>query len=127
MNDARDALLASLVPSFELAEVNGACVVEAAGELDLSAADELDATLAEARERSRSVVLDLTDVSFIDSNSLGRLLAFDRQLASGGGAFALVVRGAEVGRALELTRLDRILTTVPTRGAAVAAVTRRSR
>lgn len=125
MTEARDAVLAALVPSFELEDVDGACVVEAAGELDLYASAELDGALAAARARSRSVVLDLSEVSFIDSSSLGRLLAFDRQLASGGGSFAVVVRGEEVARALALTRLDRILTTATTRGDAVVAVTRR--
>lgn len=125
MKDAREALLASLAPSFELVAVDGACVVEAVGEIDYYAGDELDNALAEARSRAASVVVDLSEVTFIDSSALGRLLAFDRQLASAGGSFAVVAGGREVARALELTRLDRILRTAPNRAEAVFAVTSR--
>jgi anti-anti-sigma factor len=123
MKEARDAVLAALAPSFELVTVEGACVVEAAGEIDFYAADELESALAEARSRSRAVVADLSEVTFIDSSSLGRLLAFDRQLAGAGGSFALVAGGHEVARALELTRLDRILRTARSQEEAVAVVT----
>jgi anti-sigma B factor antagonist len=125
MSDAREALLASLVPSFELVTVDGACVVEAVGEIDFHADDELDSALAAARSRGQSVVIDLSEVTFIDSSALGRLLAFDRQLASAGGSFAVVAGGREVARALELTRLDRILRTAPNREEAIVAVTDR--
>jgi anti-anti-sigma factor len=118
-------LLASLVPSFELVSVDGVCVVEAAGEIDFYAGGELESALAEARAQSRSVVVDFSEVTFVDSTALGRLLAFDRQLASAGGSFALVLGGREVARALELTRLDRILRTAPSREEAVAVVTKR--
>lgn len=123
MRDAQDLVFASPEPSFELVRVDGACVVSAVGELDLYAAAELERALARARAESRSVVLDLSLVTFVDSTALGKLLAFDRRLAGAGGSFALVVSGAEVARALELTRLDRILRALPSREEAVRAVT----
>lgn len=125
MREDRETLLASLVPSFELVSVDGVCVVEAAGEIDFYAGGELESALAEARAWSRSVVVDLSEVTFVDSTALGRLLAFDRQLASAGGSLALVLGGREVARALELTRLDRILQTAPSREEAVAVVAKR--
>lgn len=56
-----------------------------AGELDLATAEELDHTLAEALSSNDSVVLDLSEVTFIDSTGLAAIITAVNR-ASGSGA-----------------------------------------
>jgi len=62
-----------------------------AGELDLMTVPQLRDALAGVGDQGPDVVLDFTDVSFIDSSGLGLLLAAARTTEERGGS--LVVRG----------------------------------
>ena len=86
-------------------------VVAADGELDLDSAPMLKWAIAESFATGRSrVVVDLSEVSFIDSTSIGvlvairRKLADDQRLAVGGvtGATLEVFRQAGMERAFRL-------------------------
>ena len=80
-----------------------------AGELDLADAPALREALRRAVERSpKRLVVDLTDVTFVDSTILGALV--EARSALGGDAFALAAPGLEVRRALEVSGLDRHFT-----------------
>lgn len=77
------------------------------GELDLYNAEEVRAALREVCMRQpERVVVDLSEVEFMDSTALGVLVEAKRQLAKGDG-FALVAPGLEARRALETSGLDR--------------------
>jgi anti-sigma B factor antagonist len=89
-------------------EKNGsACVVKLAGELDLYNAPQVRNALATAAaDLPERVVIDLSEVEFIDSTALGVLIEARRHLKNHK-AFLLAAPGLETRRALEISGLDR--------------------
>src|SRR5581483_10433745 len=82
-------------------------VVKLAGELDMATAGELDQTIRTALGNAPEVlVLDLTNLKFLDSAGLGVLVKGHN--ASGQTAFRLVVTSPAIQRPLELTGLDQV-------------------
>jgi anti-sigma B factor antagonist len=75
-----------------------------AGELDLGGVDEFERLLAAGEgQRAGTVVLDLRELTFIDSSGLRALIMADQRVRDGGGRF-VVVRGQErVNEVLEMT------------------------
>jgi anti-sigma B factor antagonist len=97
-------------PVVGLAERGEALVLSLAGELDLYTEPALREALRGAVERApKRLVVDLAEVTFVDSTVLGALVAARSQLG-GGDAFALAAPGLEVRRALEVSGLDRHFT-----------------
>jgi anti-sigma B factor antagonist len=82
-------------------------VIAVEGEIHVSTAPEFSGVLAAAIESGRtSLVLDLSDVMFIDSTGLSVLLNALRRVTRAGGAMALVCSNPTVLRLFEITRLD---------------------
>ena len=78
------------------------------GELDLAAKAELHRCLDAVRPPGGELVVDLTDVSFIDSSGIEALCSARRRLVTQGGAVVLRNPTAIVMRALELTGVARL-------------------
>jgi len=95
---------------------DGATVVSLGGELDLYNAEDVRSALLEAcGDEPDVLVVDLAEVTFIDSTALGVLIEARSRLADRGG-FRLAAPGLESRRALEVSGLDRhfsIFDTVP--------------
>jgi anti-sigma B factor antagonist len=68
-----------------------------------------------------NVVLDMGELSFVDSSGLGAILSFTRQLASKGGELKLCNLQKPVRALVQLVRLHRVLDILNTRDEAVAA------
>jgi anti-sigma B factor antagonist len=86
---------------------DGATVVSLAGELDLYNAEDVRAALLEAcGDEPDVLVLDLAEVTFIDSTALGVLIEARSRLADRSG-FRLAAPGLETRRALEVSGLDK--------------------
>jgi anti-sigma B factor antagonist len=85
-----------------------AVVVSLTGELDLYNAEAVRAALLEccAKEEPGLLVVDLEQVTFIDSTALGVLIEA-RSRMSNRGNFRLASPGLEAQRALEVSGLDR--------------------
>ncbi len=82
-------------------------IVAVEGEIHVSTAPEFSAMLNATVEGGRtSLVLDLTDVMFIDSTGLSVLLNALRQVTHAGGQMAVVCSNPTVLRLFEITRLD---------------------
>lgn len=95
-------------PVAGVSENGDAVVVRLAGELDLSNAPTVREALAGALGRgSPRLVVDLSDVTFIDSTALGVLVEARRKLPNRDD-FALAAPGLEARRALEVSGLDRV-------------------
>jgi anti-sigma B factor antagonist len=99
---------------------DGATVVALAGELDLYNAEDVRAALLECCSEEPSVlVLDLAEVTFIDSTALGVLIEARSRLADRDG-FRLAAPGLETRRALDVSGLDRHFSVFDTVGEALA-------
>ncbi len=70
---------------------------------------------------ARTVVVDFTDASYIDSSGLGALVSLSRRLRDAGGDLRLVGLSDELRTLFELTRLDALFPLFATRADAVAA------
>lgn len=102
---ARDGLRDHPVLGVEM--VGSACVVRLGGELDLYNADKVRTALAEACGGSpERVVVDLSEVEFMDSTALGVLIEARARLENKRG-FLLAAPALETRRALEISGLDR--------------------
>jgi anti-sigma B factor antagonist len=90
--------------------VGGARVVKLGGELDLYNAPQIRDALSQAcGDSPERVVVDLSEVEFVDSTALGVLIEARTRLANRA-AFLLASPGLETRRALEISGLDRHFT-----------------
>jgi anti-sigma B factor antagonist len=93
--------------AFEVVDVDDVHVVSLHGQLDLANADRVrDAIIGAA---GSTVVVDLSDLQFLDSSGIAALLSARSQITQSGRAFEL--RGAHgvVRRVLEVTGLSFLL------------------
>ena len=94
-------------PVAGVEERGNAVLVRLAGELDLYNAHVVREALLEATGRNpERLVVDLSEVLFVDSTVLGVLIEARSSLVNRRG-FLLVAPGVETRRALEISGLDR--------------------
>ncbi|MFV2179808.1 anti-sigma factor antagonist [Actinomadura sp. LOL_016] len=87
---------------------NGRAVVRLRGELDIATADTLRRGLRDARrDHGDDLVLDLTDLEFMDSGGLSVIVAFYKTATAAGGGVALAAPRPMIRRTLEITGLHR--------------------
>ena len=90
-----------------------AVVVIASGEIDLATSPHLRDALLSPEASSASVVLDLREVTFIDSSGLGVIVGQQKRAQEHNERFAVAVGGAvAVQRILELSGLVKVLDVV---------------
>ena len=87
---------------------NTATVV-ATGEIDLSTVDELRSAVTGAAEDVEQLLLDLTDVEFIDSAGLGGLLELRSTFRSRNVTLEISAGEGPVRQAMEITGLSELL------------------
>jgi anti-sigma B factor antagonist len=99
-------------------------VVTVAGEVDASNADDMRAAALEDFPNSpRGMILDLRELSYIDSAGIAFIFEAAERLGRRGQALALVVApGAVFRRALDVTEIDLVTPILPTLEAARAHV-----
>jgi anti-anti-sigma factor len=99
-------------------------VVTVTGEVDLwTAPDFQDAlTAAVMDEDTDGIVVELSEVTFLDSTALNALVRCFEQQKTRLQGLSLVSSDSRVTSLLEVTRLDRLLEVFPTRDAAIAHV-----
>ena len=84
-------------------------VVTVAGECDLAVRDELTSVLLDAVSAARVVVVDLADVSFLDSSGVHALIAGYHAAQEPGGRFYAVNAVGVVESVLAMTEVDALL------------------
>jgi anti-sigma B factor antagonist len=91
-------------------ERNGRTVVSAAGELDVHTAPALQAELSpRSQQPNAALIVDLTDVGFIDSTGLGVLVTTLKHVREAGGTLDVVVTSSRVLKVFALTGLDVVI------------------
>ncbi|HEY6449516.1 MAG TPA: STAS domain-containing protein [Candidatus Cybelea sp.] len=87
-------------------EGSGTLVVKLCGSLDLATAPTVRAALSEAAEQSsHDLIVDLTQLEFLDSTGLGVLIGAHRRTIERGGSFRLIVSDGPISRLLNITGL----------------------
>ena len=98
-------------------------VVSVGGEVDIFTAPQFKECMVELLDSGvRRLVIDLSEVTFIDSTALGVLIGGVRRVHGVGGAMALVVTSRPVERVLGVTGLDRVFAMYATRAEALEAI-----
>jgi anti-sigma B factor antagonist len=101
-------------------EQSSGCVVTVSGDADLYAAGNVERELVRlVDEGKHSIVVDLTDATFIDSTMLRVLLNVSKRLRPGGGELLVVCREHNIRKIFEITLLDRVFTIFDSREAAL--------
>jgi anti-sigma B factor antagonist len=85
-------------------------VVGVSGEVDVYAAPALREGLTELLQDGRSVVVDLTEVGFLDSTGLGALVAARTAAAERGASLPIVCTHQRILKLFTITGLDGVFT-----------------
>jgi anti-anti-sigma factor len=91
----------------DVAHERGTARVRALGELDLATVPILESELAALRDaRVEHLILDLSELEFLDLSGLRCIVAFDRTARREGFSFAIVRGQRNVQRMFEMTNTD---------------------
>ncbi len=97
-------------------------IVAVAGEVTFSNVGTLTRRLDEALTRTQHLIVDLTDVTFIDSSGLSTLLTASAAARDRGGAVALVLAHGRPPSIFRFRGVDRLLALYESREDALAGV-----
>jgi anti-anti-sigma factor len=93
--------------SVEIAERDGGFEAALSGEIDLSTVGELQERLQPSLDDNpKLIVLDLRQVSFLDSSGLRLILRLNKRQEESGGRLVIVRGGRRVARVFEITGVD---------------------
>jgi anti-sigma B factor antagonist len=99
-----------------------AAVLSVKGEADLHVAPVLRERLTAAIDGGAdTIVIDLSETTFLDSMAIGVMLGALKRLRARGGQLSLVVTRADIRRIFEITLLDRVFALHRDRDEALAA------
>jgi anti-sigma B factor antagonist len=107
--------------TIEVRSERGHAIAAVAGEIDIFTAARLRERLFELAASSRHVVIDLDQVSFIDSAGLSALVGAANRAAAHGGSLHVVCACPKILKLFRLTGLDRRLPPASTLDEALAA------
>lgn len=100
----------------------GVPILTVRGEIDVATSPELHELLSDLiADGPEVIIVDLTDVTFIDSTGLGVLVGAVRDVRAGGGDLRLVVTQPQIIKLLELTGLDEVFSVLSNTSDAVRA------
>jgi len=106
---------------FEVVVHDDVPVLAVGGEIDVYSAPELREKLLELSHGDHTTaVVDLSDVSFVDSTGLGVLVSGLKRFREAGGDLPLVVTQPQILKVLEITGLSTVFAVHPTLAAALA-------
>jgi anti-sigma B factor antagonist len=110
---------------FQVDQMDGCAIVRAGGEIDSHTVRQFHEAANEAAGLSRHVVIDLADVTFVDSTGLGALIVARKAARERGGSVSLVSPPPVVRRLLGSTRLHDVFAVHDSLAEATSASTQR--
>jgi anti-sigma B factor antagonist len=93
--------------TIEVRHEQGCAIVTVAGEIDISTVTPLRDRLFEVAASGAPLVVDLEQVSFIDSVGLATLVGAAKRAAAHGGTMQVACALAKIRQLVRLTQLDR--------------------
>ena len=97
-----------------------AYVISLAGEVDLYTAPEFTQQLLDViSQGGKTVIVDFSNTTFIDSTTLGVLVGGVKRLRTNDGQLSLVCSDRNITKIFEITGLDRVFTIYATRDEAI--------
>ena len=107
---------------IEVTQAGEIAVVGPQGDLDMAVADEVKRVLAGLIDKGQSrVVMDLSQVGYIDSSGMGVLVASMKQARAAGGDVRLCALQEDARTSCALTRLSKAMAVHGSRQEALAA------
>ena len=103
---------------IEIDEGGSCTVVRVRGYLDVSTSPRLREKLNEVVPKASAVVLDLSEIEFLDSSALGVILNAWKHLQADGGTLAVVSPQERITKIFEITALTLSINVVPSMDAA---------
>jgi anti-sigma B factor antagonist len=94
---------------IDVEDVAGRPVVRVGGEIDVYTAPRLREHLIRLAG-DQNLIVDLTDVSFLDSTALGVMVGAMKRQRERGGTMSIVTTGTRVRRLFEITGLTKVFT-----------------
>jgi len=111
--------------SIRVHTVDGVHVFELSGSLDIATSPSVRAALIDMSERGdHRLIVDLTQLEFLDSTGLGALIGGQRRAKEFDGEVRLVAKEGQILRLLRITGLLNVFAVYPTLEAAVSDGTR---
>ncbi len=95
--------------AFTLAWRDGTCIVTIRGEIDLSNAGEFAAALRDAADAAKGLVVDLSEVSYIDSSGIAALFDLAEKWTDASRLRVVVPESSPAHRVLTIARLNRTM------------------
>jgi anti-sigma B factor antagonist len=91
--------------------LEGAHIVELIGDIDAHLVARVSKMLSAVAAQSAELVVDVSEVRFIDASGLGLLAAMHENVSAVGGRMNLIGTRPGLSRLLRITQLDRLLPT----------------
>lgn len=109
---------------FRTESLPDACVIEVRGEIDISNVAELTRRVLQAlADGATAVVLDMAEVTHLDSSGLAAVISAHHSIAEKpGGRLALTLDAERLRRTFELRGLDKVFVITDSRDAALEAL-----
>lgn len=99
---------------------DGTCVLAVGGEVDLDGSAQLRDALLSCLETAPDTVIDLSEVTFMDSSGINALITAHQAAQTGGTRLCLAAPQDAVLRVLQLVGVDTLIPCHPTLEAALA-------
>ena len=97
--------------TYKVEENNNTCIVHLNGEIDMATGPELRQRIVQyVQDGHINIVLDLTNVDFVDSTGLGVLIGGLKRTRSHGGDLRCIGLTEPLKEMFKLTGLDTVLT-----------------
>ena len=110
---------------FQVDEVRGCAVIRVGGEIDTRTAHRFNEAVTEASKLASHVVIDLDQVTFVDSSGLGALIVARNTAREGRRTVSLVSPPPVVRRLLGSTRLHDVFAIYDSQDEAIDAAAHR--
>lgn len=109
--------------SLTVSDEGAVRVLSLRGSVGMEEVERLERRLRELAAAGARVILDLAELTFLNSAGLGAIIAAHRRCRDGGGALGVAGPREGVAQLLRITQLDRLLRIYPDVRSARAALT----